>query len=121
MTKRRSKGARGPRWPLVWLIQAAAALALGALTALSLWLGGAAHGAFLWGVMPVGGMAAGYIAVRRGLNNYLAWLAPPLMEALGNLLIWGYPPRVGPVFFCGFLSLVGAAAGEVRNRQRHDR
>ena len=63
------------------------------------------------------GMAAGYIAVRRGLNNYLGWLAPPLMEVLGNALVWGYPPSAGPVFVCAFVSLVGAATGEVRNRQ----
>lgn len=117
MSKRTSRQARGPRWPLVWLIQAAASLLLGALTALSILLGGFVHGAFAWGIMPLGGMAAGYAAVRRGLNNYLAFLAPPLMEALANLLIWRYLPPVGPVFLCGFLSLVGAAAGEVRNLQ----
>ena len=117
MSKRSSKPRRGLRWPLVWLVQAAACLALGAVTSLGLWLGGLIHGALLWGIMPLGGAAAGYLAVRRGLNNYLAWLAPPLMEALANLLVWGYPPAAGPVFLCGFLSLVGAAAGEVRNRQ----
>ena len=116
--KRTSGERRGLGWPLVWLIQAAAMLALGALTALSLWLGGLVHGLFLWGVMPLGGMAAGYIAVRRGLNNYLGWLAPPLMEVLGNALVWGYPPSAGPVFLCGFLALVGAAAGEVRKREK---
>ena len=106
------------KWPLVWLIQAAAALALGALTALSAWLGGFVHGAFLWALMPLGGLAAGCIATRAGLNNYLAWLAPPAMEVLGSLLVWGYSPRMGPVFLCGFLSLVGAAAGEVSRQQR---
>lgn len=121
MAKRASEGKRGPAWPLVWLIQAIAALALGALTALSLWLGGFVHGAFLWCVAPLGGAAAAYVAVRRGLNNYLAWLAPPLMELLGNLLVWGYPPSAGPVFLCGFIALVGAAAGEVRNRQGSDK
>lgn len=121
MSKRKSGVFRGPSWPLVWLLQAIAALALGVLTALSLWLGGFVHGAFLWFVMPLGGAASAYIAVRRGLNNYLAWLVPPLMEPLGNLLVWGYPPSVGPVFLCGFITLVGAAAGEVRNRQGSDK
>lgn len=109
------------RWALVWLIQALAALGLGALTALSLWLGGYVHAAFLWLVMPLGGAAAGYLAVRRGLNNYLAFLAPPLMELLGSLLVWGQLCAPGPVFLCGFLSLVGSAAGEVRNSQRRGR
>ena len=117
MGKRSFKKGRGIRWPLVWLIQAAAALLLGMLTALSAWLGGLVHGAFLWAVMPLGGLAAGCIATRGGLNNYLAWLAPPIMEILGSLIIWGYSPSAGPVFLCGFLSLVGAAAGEVLKRQ----
>lgn len=117
MSKRFSKKGRGLRWPLVWLLQALSALALGCLGALSMWLGGVVHGAFQWGIVPLGGAVAAYVAVRKGLNNYLAWLAPPLMEVLGNWLVWGYPPAVGPVFLCGFISLVGAAAGEVRNRQ----
>ncbi len=121
MSKRRGDVRRSRRWPLVWLLQAVAALALGVLTALALWLGGFVHGAFLWLFMPLGGAASAYIAVRRGLNNYLAWLAPPLMELLGNLLVWGYPPSVGPVFLCGFIALVGAATGEVRNRQGSDK
>ena len=117
MAKRLTKRERGISWPLVWLIQAAAMLALGALAALSTLLGGVAHGAFLWALMPLGGMAAGCLATLRGLNNYLAWLAPPLMEIAASLLIWGYSPSAAPVFLCGFLSLVGAAAGEVCKRQ----
>ena len=111
------KKGRKISWPLIWLIQAAAVLVLGLLAALSTLLGGFVHGIFLWALMPLAGMAAGYIATLRGLNNYLAWLAPPLMEIAGSLMIWGYSPSVGPVFLCGFLSLVGAAAGEVRKRQ----
>ena len=119
MAKRCNEQRRGLPWPLIWLIQAGAAFLLAVLTALSTWLGGLVHGAFLWAVMPLGGMAAGCIATRKGLNNYLAWLAPPLMEILGNLLVWGYAPSAGPVFLCGFLSLVGAATGEVLKRQTH--
>ena len=120
MGKQSSEKERRVTWPLIWLIQAAAALLLGALTALSTWLGGFVHGAFLWAIMPLGGMAAGCVATRKGLNNYLAWLAPPLMEILGSLLVWGYSPSAGPVFLCGFLSLVGAAAGEVLKRQERE-
>ena len=116
MGKQSAQKKRGLRWPLIWLIQVVAMLLLGTLTTLSALLGGFPHGVFLWGVMPLGGMASAGIATRRGLNNYLAWLAPPIMEALSNLLIWGYAPTAGPVFLCGFLSLVGAAAGEVLKR-----
>ena len=117
MARRSSGKKRRFLWLLVWLIQAVAAFALGALGALSALLGGFVHGLFLWALLPLGGMALGCVATRKGLNNYLAWLAPPIMEILGNLLIWGYGPAVGPVFLCGFLSLVGAATGEVLNRQ----
>ena len=117
MAKRSTKNTRGISWPLIWLIQAVAALALGALAALSALLGGFIHGAFLWALMPLGGAAAACVATLRGLNNYLAWLAPPLMEIAASMLIWGYSPEAGPVFLCGFLSLVGAAAGEVCKRQ----
>ena len=108
---------RGLQWPLIWIIQALAALLLGALTALSAWLGALAHGAFLWGIMPLGGLFLACAATRRGLNNYLGWLAPPLMEVLSSLLVWGYSPSAGPVFLCALLSLVGAAAGEVLKRE----
>ena len=116
---KRQTAKRRFKWPLVWLIQAVAALLLGALTALSMWLGKTVHGIFLWGILPLGGMAMGCIATRRGLNNYLAWLAPPLMEVLSSLLVWGYSPSAGPVFLCAFLSLVGAATGEGLKRQNH--
>ena len=117
MARQSTKRERRIPWPLIWLIQAAAMLALGALAALSALAGGFVHGAFLWALMPLIGMAAGCLATIKGLNNYLAWLAPPLMEIGSSLLIWGYSPSVGPVFLCGFLSLVGAAAGEVYKRQ----
>ena len=40
------------------------------------------------------------------------------MEVAATLLIYTYSPSPGPVFFCGFVSLVGAAAGEVYKRQK---
>lgn len=119
MAKRLSNKKYRGKWPLIWLVQAALMFLLGSITALSMWLGGIVHGAFLWGIMPLGGLAAGCVATRMGLNNYLAWLAPPLMEVAGSLLVWGYPPSTGPVFLCGFLALVGAAAGEVLKRQNN--
>lgn len=104
------------RWLLVWLIQIAAMLAAGCLAALALWLNRTLYGACMWGVMPLLGLASACMATRRGLLNYAAWLAPPIGQALGHLIVWYYLPDAGPVLLCAFVSLVGAAAGEVLRR-----
>lgn len=106
------------RWLWVWLIQIAATLAISLPIALSLWLGKYVHAVCMWGLAPIAGFAAACIATRRGLLNYAAWIAPPMMLFLGYVLIWGYLPPVGPVFLCGFISLVGAATGEVLNQRQ---
>lgn len=116
---KRGKVSKDMHWGLVWLLQALAMLVLGIMTALSLWLGGFVHGLFIWLLMPLGSAAACYICVCKGLNNYLALLAPPLMEMLGNLLIWSFLPKPGPILLCAFVSLIGSAAGEVSKQQQH--
>lgn len=110
---------RNMHWAMIWSLQALTTLMLGILTALSLWLGGFVHGLFLWLLMPLGSAAACYVCVCKGLNNYLALLAPPLMELLGNLLVWRFLPKPGPVVLCALTSLIGSAAGEVRRRQKY--
>ena len=111
------KGSR-LRWLWVWLIQIAAALLISLPISLSLWLGGAVHAVCMWGLSPILGFISGLIATRKGLLNYAAWIAPPVMLFVGYELAWGYPPPVGPVFLCGFISLVGAATGEVLNQRQ---
>ena len=108
------------KWPVVWLVQIAVMLALGVLVALSAMLGALVHGIASWAVAPVAALVSGYRATRRGLLNYAAWIVPPAAQVFANLLLWGYSPSIAPVFFCGFVSLVGAAAGEVLKRQ-HER
>lgn len=103
------------RWFWVWLIQIAATFLIALPLSLSLWLGGFVHAVCMWGLAPIAGFAAACVATRRGLLNYAAWIAPPAMLFAGYRLVWGYPPPVGPVFLCGFISLVGAATGEVCN------
>ena len=44
--------------------------------------------------------------------------APPVMLFVGYVLVWGYAPSAGPVFLCDFVSLVGAATGEVLNQRQ---
>ena len=105
------------KWPVVWLLQFAAMLLASALTALSLWLGGTIHGLMSWLFMPAAGFVSALIVTRSGLLNYAAWIAPPVMMFLGHWIFWAYSPKVGPVFLCAFISLVGAAAGEVLKQQ----
>lgn len=104
-------------WLLIWILQWVAMLMCSVVTALSILLGGTLHAIFLWGAMPLCGFISAMIATKKGLLNYVAWIAPPAMMYLGNWLLWGYAPSAGPVFFCGFISLVGAATGEVLKRQ----
>ena len=106
------------RWLWVWLIQIAASLLVALPISLSLWLGGAVHAICMWGLSPILGFISGLIATRRGLLNYAAWIAPPVMLFVGYEIAWGYPPQPGPVFLCGLISLVGAATGEVLNQRQ---
>ena len=115
--KKQAAGAK-PRWKWlrVLLVQAAATLAVFCLLALSLWLGGFWHNLFQWVLTPAAGFISACIATRAGLLNYAAWIIPPLAQIAAGIILWGYPAGAGPVFLCAFVSLVGAATGEVLNR-----
>lgn len=105
------------RWLAALLIQTGEMLAVCALQALSLALGGALYDALLWAGVPLAALLTSARAVSRGLNNYLAWLSPPVCLAAVHALIWTYPPASGAVLLTAFTALVGAAAGEVRARR----
>ena len=107
------------RWPIAWLIQIFEALAAGLLTAGLAGLHPIASGVGLWLFMPCAGALTAFQAVRRGLLNYAAWLAPPACLYAGFFILWGYAPPAGPALLCAFISLVGAAAGEVYRHQKH--
>ena len=108
------------KWTLVWLAQIAASAVIGLLWA-------ACHGIqpleglCSWGLLPLAGLCSAYIATRQGLNNYLAWIAPPLLAGILWLLRWTYLPTPGPVLLTAFCSVVGAAAGEVKNQENSRR
>ena len=106
-----------PGWIAAWAVQIAVMLGAGALSALSLGVHPALYGAALWLLMPLLGAYTALRAVRRGLLNYAAWIAPPVCECAAHVLIWGYLPPAGAMLLCAFVSLIGAAAGEVLNRQ----
>lgn len=111
-------------WMIAWAIQAAESLAAGLLAALLQGAGPLPGGIALWGIAPLAGLFSACRAVRRGLNNYLAWLAPAPCLFAANYLIWGYSPPAGPALATALAALVGAAAGEVLNQRsgkRHTR
>lgn len=115
--KIKSKRAISFKWLWILLIQIISMLALNALLSLSIASGKFLHYLCMWGIAPICGFFSACIATRKGLLNYAAWLTPPVTEVIGNLLVWGYSPAVGPVFLCAFISLVGAATGEVLKSQ----
>ena len=106
------------KWYTAWPVQILEMLVAGALTACTDMLHPAVFAVMSWVVMPLLGMLTACRATRRGLLNYAAWIAPPLCMWLTHYLIWSYSPNPGPVLLCAFVSLVGAAAGEVLNRQK---
>lgn len=106
------------KWLVTWVLQILTMMILGVLIALVEWFGGGLHDVALWGLSPIIGAVSAYRATRRGLLNYAAWLAPPACVAVSQWLVWGFLPQPGPVLLCAFISLVGAAAGEVRKREQ---
>lgn len=102
----------------VFVLQAAATLlAFYALTCL-IWLEGPWYEIAAWAAMPALGAVSAYAATRRGVNNYLAWIAPPVSVFFAHYLATGYTPTgAGPTLLSAFAAIVGAAAGFVRNGQ----
>lgn len=109
------------KWAIAWLVQIAVMMAAGAVTALADMLHPVLFALLSWAAMPLLGMFTACRATRRGLLNYAAWIAPPVCMWLSHYLIWQYSPAPGPALLCAFLSLVGAAAGEVLNGQTRKR
>lgn len=117
-----NKGGKGEvplkhRWLRAWLVQVALMLAACLLQAATYPVSPALYGALLWGAVPLAGLATACLAVRRGLNNYLAWLAPAPCLYAAHYALWRFAPSPGAALLTAFASLVGAAAGEVLNRR----
>lgn len=109
------------RWLFVWLIQIVAMSLIGGIVSLSLWLNYGLYAVCMWAVYPILGAVSAYCATIKGLLNYVAWIAPAVTLALVHLALWSNLPDTGPVLVCAFISLVGAAAGEVVVQSRkHD-
>ena len=109
------------KWIWAWALQIAEMAAVCLLAALSARWGSLPRALMLWGAVPAAGFVSACQATRRGLNNYLAWLAPAPCLFAANYLVWGYSPPAGPALLTAFLSLAGAAAGEVLRQREHPR
>lgn len=118
MKKRQSK-AVPLKWLWILLIQASSLLLLSILLEQSYYFSIVLHQICTWLIFPAAALLSACLATRRGLLNYVAWLIPPAMQFLGYFICWPYSIRPGPVFLCAFLSLIGAAAGEVLKRRDH--
>ena len=81
------------------------------------------YGICAWGALPLIGLCSAYRVTRCGVNPYLSWILPPLTLTLGALTadLFLYLPPGGMMLLTAFASLIGAAAGDVRNKQDHKR
>lgn len=72
----------------------------------------------LYACFPLFSLIGACIVVGRGVNPYAAWLLPPVAETLsGFLASMGYAPGFLSILITAFASLIGAAAGDVINKQ----
>ncbi len=76
---------------------------------------------FLW-ILPLAfGAWSAYQAVCRGLISYAAWLLPPMIHSVVPWIGIGYPPAPLSMLLCAFISLIGAAAGDVMHKQTQEK
>ena len=116
--KRNRRSRFRPGWAAAWLMQIMAALGIGLAASALHALGGPIYGIALWALVPPLGAWTAFRAVRRGLLNYLAWIAPPACLYAAHYALWRFSPSAGAALLTAFLSLVGAAAGDVLNQRR---
>ena len=104
---------------LVWILQLCLTLLAFWLLTHLIWLSGPWYELAAWALMPALGLISAYLATRRGVNNYIAWLAPPVSVFFAHYIVTGYTPEgAGPTLVTALLSIVGAAAGHVRNERK---
>lgn len=113
----------GKKWIGQMALQAlAAALVTAAAVFLSIMLPSAIgrwiYGAGMWCLTGLAGAVSAFLAVRKGLCSYAAWIMPPLAQCGVHMAMVGYPPQsAGMALVTALLSLVGAAAGQVLNER----
>ena len=106
------------KWLWALALQCIEMAAVCLLAALAEGAGALPRALMLWAAVPLTGLVTSCQAVRRGMNNYLAWIVPAPTLYGANLLIWGYAPPAGPALLTALTSLVGAAAGQILLQRR---
>lgn len=83
----------------------------------TIWLSRALYGACTWAVLPLTGLFSAYFVTVKGVNNYLAWISPPLAAVIAHYLAFFYTPsNAGPFMVCALCAVIGAAAGDVKKK-----
>lgn len=83
------------------------------------WLSGAVYGVCSWVLLPLAGAAGAYLITIKGVNNYLAWIAPPAAGIAAYYFTFFYmPDSAGQIFVCAIASIVGAAMGDVKKKNK---
>ena len=74
---------------------------------------------FLWILPSAAGAWTACILARSGLISYAAWIVPPIVHSIVPLAALGYLPSPFSMLLCAFISLVGAAAGDVLHQREN--
>ena len=110
-------------WKLLWPAQALLMLIIALLsTFLPLLFPAAAlplRIVFLWILPAAAGAWTACLLAKSGLNSYAAWIVPPIIHSIVPLLILSYLPSPFSMLLCAFVSLIGAAAGDVLSKRKH--
>ena len=105
------------KYTLMLMAQFTGMLILAYLVANTLWLSRFVYNVCLWAALPAACLMSAYMVTVRGVNNYIAWILPPLAVLLAHYLAFFYmPSSAGPFFICAFTAIVGAAAGDVKRK-----
>ena len=109
-------------WKLLWPVQALIMLIIALLsTFLPLLFPAAAlplRIIFLWILPSAAGAWTACLLTQSGLNSYAAWIIPPVIHSVTPLIALGYLPAPFSMLLCAFISLVGAAAGDVLSKRK---
>lgn len=110
-------------WKLMWLLQLAIMLIVSLCASyLPLCFPSAVlvlRIIFLWFLPSLVGAWTACMLTRAGLTAYASWFLPPLVHSAVPWLLIGYPPSAASMLVCAFVSLVGAAVGDVLYRRDH--